>query len=112
MAKLKSATLKFPASGSPDVQGYRMYVEPEGIPVTYDSSAFDLGKNEVMEGEVTYIVTDLSGIPGLTTKDGIYNIGVVAVDDAGNESSMSTLDSVPLDFMAPDPPGPLSFISA
>lgn len=111
MAKLKSATLKFPASGSPDVVGYRLYVESEGVPVTYDSPVFDLGKNEIKEDETVFIVTDLSGIPGMSTKDGIYNIGVTAVDDAGNESSMSTLDSVPLDFVAPDPPGPLSFIS-
>jgi len=47
----------------------------------------------------------------MTTLDSIYNIGVVSVDDAGNESSFSLLDNVPLDFTAPDPPGPLSLES-
>jgi len=105
MPKLKSILLRFPESGSPDVVGYQLYVEPNGVEVTYNSPGYDLVNIIAIDGIVE---TDLSGIDGISTMDGIYNIGVTAVDDAGNESSMSTLDSVPLDFVAPNPPGPLS----
>lgn len=107
MSKLKSAVLRFPVSGSPDVINYKLYVEADPDPVTYDSPSWNLG-NDPVDG---YIETDLSEVDGVSTMDGIYNIGVTSVDDAGNESSMSQLDSVPLDFVAPDPPGPLSLIS-
>lgn len=111
MSKLKSTILRFPASGSPDVVTYKIYLEEGDAPVGYDSPSFDIGKNEVDFDGVPHIEADLSGINGMTTMDGVYNVGVVAVDDAGNESSMSKLDAVPLDFQAPDPPGPLSFVS-
>ena len=57
-------------------------------------------------GNVTSI--DLSTLDGMTTKDGTYNIGITAIDDAGNESSMSIVEGVALDFVAPDPPGPIA----
>jgi len=98
MAKVKSKVLSFPPSGSPDVMGYNLYVEEAPAAVTYDSESFDLGDNTTV---------DLGALPGLTTKDGVYNLGVTAVDDAGNESSMSVINNVPLDFEPPDPPGQL-----
>jgi len=106
MSQLKGAKLKFAASGSPDVIGYKLYIELSPNQVTYNSQAFDLGNN-VIDG---YVETDLADIEGMTTLDGVYNIGVTAIDDAGNESCMTMLDNVPLDFLAPDPPGPLSFV--
>lgn len=96
MAKIKDAVLNIPPSGSPDVVGYKLYIQETPVAVTYDSEVFELGN-------VASI--DLATLPGFTTKDGVYNIGVAAVDDAGNESSMSMLSDVPLDFVAPDPPG-------
>ena len=102
MPKVKEVTLTFPASGSPDVVGYKLYIEPTPDPVTYASQSFDLGNNTSV---------DIASLPGMTTLDGIYNMGVAAVDDAGNESSFSLLNDVPLDFTAPDPPGPLSLTS-
>jgi len=99
MALVKKAMLSFPASDSPDVVGYKLYMETAPTEVTYESPVFDLGNN------TTNI--DLSELPGMTTTDGVYNLGVVAVDDAGNESSMSLAANIPLDFLAPDSPGPL-----
>jgi hypothetical protein len=101
MAKVKGLTMTFPASDSPDVVGYKLYIAEAPETVTYDSQAFDLG----MSTEI-----DLSTLPGMTTKDGVYNMGVTAVDDAGNESSMSLANEVPLDFVAPNPPGVISFM--
>ena len=100
MAKM----LKFKASDSPDVVNYKLYLEEAPNPVTYDSESVDLGNVADADG---YIVVDLSTFTELTTKDGTYNLGVTAIDDAGNESSMSKADNVPLDFVAPDPPGAL-----
>lgn len=96
MAKVKNVTISFPASGSPDVVGYKLYMEEVPTVVTYDSPGFDLGNNTSV---------DLSTLDGMTSRDGVYNLGVVAIDDASNESSMSLINDVPLDFMAPNPPG-------
>ena len=96
---VKQVTLSFPPSASPDVAGYKLYIEEAPNEVTVDSEMFDIGN-------VTSV--DLSTLPGMTTKDGAYNIGIAAYDDAGNESSMSILNDVALDFVEPDPPGAIT----
>ena len=106
MAKVKTVTMKFPASGSADVVGYNLYMEEVPAPVTFASEKFDIG-NDVVNGTVSI---DLSTLPGMTSKDGRYNFSVAAVDDAGNESSFSIINDVPIDFIAPDPPGDLEII--
>ncbi len=97
-------TIKFPPSSSPDVVGYKLYLEEAPNEVTYDSESIDLGNPVDPSG---LVVVDLTKFSELTTKDGVYNIGITAIDDAGNESSMSKASDVPLDFVAPDPPGAL-----
>ena len=99
--KVKDVTLSFPASPSPDVVSYKLYMEPAPNPVTFESPSFDLGDKTVIK---------LNTLPGMTTTDGIYNLGVTAIDDADNESSMSMLDNVSLDFVAPDAPGELTIV--
>lgn len=105
MASVKKVTLSFPASGSPDVVGYKLYV----VEVPAEVDAVDENGNYVAPsydiGNVTEI--DMSTVPGMTTNDGVYNIGVTAVDDVENESSMSKAENVPLDFVQPDSPGEL-----
>jgi hypothetical protein len=96
MASVKKVSITFQPSASPDVVGYKLYMETAPNPVTYNSQMFDLGNNTTV---------DLDTLPGMTSTDGVYNIGISAVDDAGNESSFSTIDNVPLDFLAPDAPG-------
>ena len=99
--KVKNVTLSFPASGSTDVVGYKLYMEAVPTDVSYESQSFDLGN-------ITTI--DLATLPGVTTTDGVYNLGIAAVDDAGNESSFSLISNVPLDFLAPDAPGEITII--
>ncbi len=106
MANVKTVTMKFPASGSTDVIKYNLYMEEAPTPVTFASEKFDIG-NDVVDNIVSI---DLSTVPGMTSKDGKYNFGIAAVDDAGNESSFSLIDNVPIDFVAPDPPGDLEII--
>ena len=95
MAKIKSVTLSFPASDSPDVVGYKLYYALEGMGLNYDSPFINLGN---------VIEVNLGGFPDLAGLDGVYDLGVVAIDDAGNESDMSMAVSVPLDFSAPAAP--------
>jgi hypothetical protein len=111
MEYVKSATLWFaPATGhdTPEIEGYKMYMLDSPLALTRDpdgsvpgSEAFDLGKPVIdPDGKCR---VDLSILPGMTTKDGVYNMGIVAVDDAGNESSFFELLDVAVDFDAPDP---------
>lgn len=106
MAIVKETVLNIPKSGSPDVVGYVLYIAPAPVAVDYSSPKFPLGLPPSDENGVLHV--NMSALPGMTTTDGIYNIGVTTVDDGENESSMSLLDNVPLDFAAPDAPGPLS----
>lgn len=99
MSIVKSIVISFPPSASPDVASYKLYMEEQPNPVTYQSQNWNIGKNTSV---------DLSTLEGMTSKDGTYNIGVAAVDSAGNESSMSTKEGVVLDFVAPDPPGEIT----
>lgn len=101
--KLKQRELRWTPSASPDVVAYRLYFEPAPAPPTYDSPNADLGLPAVDEATGKAAV-DLASLAGMTTTDGIYNLGLVAVDDAGNESSMTILTEAPLDFIAPDAP--------
>jgi len=99
MSKVLSTKLSFPPSESEDVVGYKLYVQQAPDPVTYDSQSFDLGnKTEIF----------ISALPGLDQVDGVYNLGVTAVDDAGNESDMKVIEGVSLDFFAPAPVGDLT----
>ena len=95
MAKIKTVTISFAASDSPDVVGYRLYIEDAPKAVSYDSPSFDLDGTSV----------DLSTLEGMENKNGIFNLGVSAIDVVGNESDMSLSNDVALDFMAPNPPG-------
>ena len=106
MAIVKSVTMKFPASGSADVVGYVLYMEESPNPVTVESEKYDIG-NDVTEGIVS---VDLSTLPEMTTRDGVYNFGVAAVDDAENESSLTLINNIAIDFIAPDPPGEIEII--
>lgn len=96
---VKTVDLSFPPSASSDVAGYNIYIEEAPTVVSYDSEKHDIGNTTSI---------DLSSLPGMTTKDGAYNIGITAYDSAGNESSMSLLNDVALDFVEPDPPGAIT----
>lgn len=101
---LKQVVLKFTGSESADVIGYALFCEPNTNPVTRQSERIDLGKPEPNTDGLLEVV--LSDIPSMISKDGVYNLGIAAVDDAGNESALLTdgLQNVALDFKAPDPP--------
>jgi|GEM_PF-2868237 hypothetical protein len=103
MAKLQSKTLKFTPSPSPDVVTNKLYIEEAPNQVTYDSLSFDLG-NVVTGG---FVVVNIAALEGMQNIDGIFNIGVAAIDDIGNESDMRISPNVPLDFVPPEMVGEL-----
>lgn len=99
MAKIKEKFLSFPPSDSPDVVEYKLYYVPSGTTLNYDAPFINLGS------QTSDI--NLGGFTELAGLDSIYDLGVVAVDDVGNESDMSVATDVPLDFTAPSAPGSL-----
>jgi hypothetical protein len=105
MAKIKGLTIKFAPSSSPDVVTNKLYVQEAPAPVTYESPSFDIGNTVGSDGQVT---VDLKTV--MPNVDGVFNIGVAAVDDAGNESDMKTATDVPLDFVAPNPVGDIEIL--
>lgn len=101
MAKVKSMIIRFAPSDSPDVVDNVLYVDQPGN-LSYDSPSWSVGNVVDQDGTVH---VDLGALlPGY---DGVYDIGVAAVDDGGNEADMSTASDIPLDFVAPNPVGAL-----
>lgn len=111
MALVKDVTLWFnPAVGhdTPEVSGYKLYITPESSPMSRaidgtvpNSTEFSLGKpNPDPDGKLR---VNLATLPGMTSLDGNYNLGIATVDDVGNESSLFAINSVPLDFTVPEP---------
>jgi len=100
---VKPTYLTFTPSDSPDVGGYNFYLEESPNPIDVISSQkWDLGNPPVGDdGKIKY---DISTLDGITTRDGIYNIGLSAYDEVGNESSLMLINDVALDFIAPNPP--------
>jgi len=100
MAKLVGLKIKFSASASPDVVTNHLYYVESPAAVDYESPMVDIGNTADGEG---FINVDLGR--HLSGLDGIYNIGIAAVDDVGNEADMSKANDLPLDFQAPETVG-------
>ena len=99
--KVKSLIMHITPGASPDQVGFKLYMEEAPNPVSYESQSWTLGQ----QTEV-----DLSTLEGMTTKNGVYNFGLVTIDGTGNESSMLISEGVEVDFVAPDPPLKIEFI--
>ena len=106
MAKIKETWLRFQPSDSPDVVTNKLYIETSPDVVVDNSPSYDIGNFINSDGLVEI---DLGTVEGMTTLDGVYNVGVSAVDDRGNEASMMLANDIPLDFLAPNPVGSLLF---
>ena len=108
MAKIKPKKLVFPESAG--ANSYVVYIEPTATPtkLDYGSQAANVTDfTELPNGEVEI---QLEGLDIMQTVEGKYDIGVTAMDLVGNESAMSVLYGVTLDFVAPDAPGPLRIV--
>lgn len=95
MAKVIPRTIKWDPSAAADVVAYRVYVAKDPMQPDYDSPRAEVAGTEIIAPD---------GFPqGTFDEDTLYNIGVSAVDDIGNESDI-TVVSAPFDFVAPDAP--------
>ncbi len=84
---MKRTCISFVPSSTPLVS-YKLYLEPVPKEVDYNSEAFLLGG-------ATFV--DLSLLPGMEGRDGVFNIGVTAVGGNGNESDMVYLSGIPVE---------------
>jgi hypothetical protein len=97
MAKIKRRKLKWVASNSSQIVGYKLYWSENGE-LNYDCQW-------VMLGNVTEIVLP-DDVKSFTPNGGPIEFGVTAVDELGNESDMVTL-TAPYQFNVPKAPDDL-----
>ncbi|MGD9045423.1 MAG: hypothetical protein PVG06_17045 [Desulfobacterales bacterium] len=94
MAKIKRRKLKWMASDSSQVVGYKLYWSENGA-VEYDSQCAILGN-------VTEIILP-DDVSSFTPNGGSIEFGITALDELGNESDMITLKA-PYQFNVPKAP--------
>jgi hypothetical protein len=94
MAKIKKRKLKWTASGSSQVVGYKLYWSENGA-VNYYSKCVKLGN-------VTEIVLP-DDVDSFMPGGGSVEFAITAVDELGNESDMITLKA-PYQFNVPKAP--------
>jgi hypothetical protein len=97
MAKIKRRKLKWSASNSAQVVGYKLYWSENGK-VHYDSKC-------VLLGNVTEIVLP-DDVHSFRPNGGSIEFGITAIDELGNESDMTTLKA-PYQFRVPEAPDDL-----
>ena len=101
--------LWFFKSASPDVVSYELYMVDSGTPLVRGddgtvpgATVFNLGNPGVDNQNKIWV--DMEALPGITDKDGTFDFGVSAIDDAGNPSAFLEIKEVSLDFIPPDAP--------
>jgi hypothetical protein len=97
MAKIRKRKIRWDASFSSDIVGYKVYWAVGGE-VNYDSDCVKVGMCEEI------ILPD--GIPSFPLTQDKIEIGVTAVNEIGNESDMVKL-SAPFQFSRPESPANL-----
>ena len=97
MAKIKRRKLKWIASGSAQVVGYKLYWSEDGA-VNYDSRCAILGN-------VTEIILP-DDVNSFIPNGGPIEFAITALDELGNESDMITLKA-PYQFNVPKAPDDL-----
>lgn len=104
---MRQIFIDFPPSVAADVVRYKLYYA-ESPGVGFDDSFIDL-ENESPDPDTGLISIDISNVPEFDGIDGVYDLGLVAVDDSGLESTtMTVAPAVPLDFVAPAAPATIS----
>lgn len=97
-----NAKIRFKQSESEDVVANRVRFQPANstpdLAVPYDEVA------KPTPGEDGYTTIALSDLPSAASLDGLYDVHVTAVDDAGTESPFLEIDSVDFDMAPPTAP--------
>jgi hypothetical protein len=97
MAKVRKRKIRWDASTSADVVGYKVYWAVGGG-VNYDSDCIKIGVCDEI------VLPD--GIPSFPLTQDKIEIGVTAVNEIGNESDMAKF-SAPFQFSVPESPANL-----
>jgi len=95
MAKIKKVIITFDETDLTDVVGFKVFYD---IAIINESSPFLTVS--VIPAQTAYNLELPTAIP---ITDGTYNLGVVAVDNAGNESDMDVMTRF-FDFTPPKKP--------
>ncbi len=87
----ETAYLLFKKSSSDDVEFYRVYCEVFPLEVSYNTLHFEVYLFQTDPNDNTKLRANLSDylLPGI-----IYNLGVTAINSAGNESDIATFNNV------------------
>lgn len=94
MAKIKKRKLRWEASISPQVVGYKLYWAVD--------DAVHYGSESIVVGNVTELVLP-DDILDFRPSDGPVTFAIAALDEVGNESDLITL-TAPYQFSAPQAP--------
>lgn len=97
MAKIKRRLLRWKASTSPQVVGYKLYWSSDG--------GVDYNSNSVKLGNVNEIILP-DDVPDFAHVAGPIELGIAAIDEVGNESDLVTLKT-PFQFAVPQAPSDL-----
>ena len=101
MSRIKPKELKFEPPASTDVVAWEIYIDsPNQLDYRSPKSS---GTDFTVQTDGKVHV-DVGGLDVARNVDGIYDVGLVFVDDVGNQSDMTKLPSVALDFIAPAAP--------
>ena len=100
MARVGEKFLYWDASTASDVVGYRVYAADSSEILDYDTPYVDVGNVTMVNlGELAN-----EGFAPLMDADGMFDLGISALDDMGNESHITVVENVPLDFVPPAAP--------
>lgn len=106
MAKIQGKVYRFNASTSPDVVAYLLAYGLRGstdVDFTDPSVYNTLPSGAVFDAEHNKMAVNLEAIM-INEPEGTYDLAIIAVDQAGNESDFgAVVRGVPLDFTPPAP---------
>ena len=108
MGLIRGLVLRVTPATATDVVSYNLRYEVSAGdktwgPGDYDLTSVNLGAPGPVMGDGK-IEFDLANYPELAGLDGVYDLGVTAVDDVGNESDFLELEDASIDFTPPDAP--------
>jgi hypothetical protein len=103
MAKIKELVIRFTQSTSGDVVANRVRIHAADTAPDY-ATPYDEVRPPPAADADGFTRIPLANVPKAAGLSGRYDVGITAVDAAGNESDFLDIDSVPFDLDPPRPP--------
>ena len=103
MSTITPLIAAFKQSDSPDTEANRIRIVTTGTPLSYELPFDEIKPVPVADADgLTRI--DLSKLSGAAGLDGIFDVGITAVDERGQESPFLVLAEGNFDFSPPNAP--------